>query len=225
VSLVTLIPVFLAMLLALVAITYATKKTWLAQSLCIQNAFSLQRDLGKTLTQLMNLNPRAQSLRREKIRADAQLQEAVLSGQPPLILAAKTQVMVVRLRQMALRREQQRLIGEAQMRRLRTRAELSHALVRMGHPARIHQRQPPPSRDLAVAPSPATSLSPDYLPMTDFTLFQREEYEFSIDLNPKWPGIPREPWIQTSRCAATLKRKDLTWAPHLLAVNARSSWP
>lgn len=223
VSFMVLLPLLLALVIALGAAFYVLQRKSLAQAICVQEATRLQTDLRKPLRQLVALNPQAAVLRAKRQAADKALRAALVSGVPYAIALAEAAETAAIAEQVAFRARQEMLLNEAAalradgQRRLRLRASRLGAI---GVTAPVYY-----PRALAVKPVPLASLTPDYRPVETFEYSQQQRYRFEIDLLRGWPG----PHLnvdsrQSSECSATLKGEDQQWQLHLLAAKASSSW-
>src|SRR5687767_1869042 len=76
VSLIALVPLAAALIIALCAGLYFLKRKSLAQAHCVQQAARLQNELKDTLDKLLRLNPKAKALRAQREAADSALKAA-----------------------------------------------------------------------------------------------------------------------------------------------------
>lgn len=203
-----LVPLLVTALVVASALQFAIRKKLTAQTLCVRTATELQKELSKTLDQLLKLNPQAKRLRAQREAADQAWKKALASGNPYAIAITTAARTAVILAQTALQAEQQRILLSARARR-----------------AEYHQRlQPVKSqvfyfRPLAVEPVPRTSLSPDYVMVPRFEFFQQHQFEFDVKLTPSfWPV----PIVQKTLCSISLAGKEKAWKPQVIAASALS---
>lgn len=226
-SLITLLPLVLALISVLVFAFFALTHQSLAQSLCVQKATQMQAELGRTLRNLLALNRTAQELRHQRAAADRDLATAVESGFPPAIAAAQIRQDAVIAAQLAFRARQTALLLEAEGIRQRFERELHHGLTQLRVPALAAPRFYP--RALAVRPTPEASLSPDYVTVSGFAERQQALFRFIVNLNPTplpfLDDLQRRQFIHHAECVVTLKAEGTKWYPEIKAASASSKWP
>ena len=219
----TLVPLLLALLMALYASFYILKKKSLAQSHCVQQASLLQRDLRQTLDDLLRLNSRATNLRQQRQAADQGLKAALSSANPYVIAAAKAYWVAVFLQQTALASQQQALLRRADQQRQSGQRQIHEQLRRL-NVRRVESRRYY-WRALAVEAQPAWSLTPDYKTLPLFPTLQQHRFRFAVDLRPSFAHsvLPRE-INQITECSVTLKGQKDKWKIQVLAASALSNW-
>jgi hypothetical protein len=219
VSLLALVPFLVTLLTCVAAALYALKRKVLAQSICIQQAAQMQRDLSGPLQKLLHLNAKAASLRAARAKADVAVQTAEASGLVPAIAAAKAVETAVILRQTALRGQQLALLAEAQRIRDQGQRDLRLNAGKIGAShmdSRVYYYRP-----LAVQPRPPESLTPNYEPVPFFEQAQQHRFRFDVDLLGNFPTYMELNTVQATECAVTLERKDEKWDIRILAAKAR----
>lgn len=217
---IALIPLVITVLTIAAAAQIAIRKKLRAQALCVSAATRLQYQLRETLIELTRLNPRATQLRVQRTKADHNLAQALASGNPYAIAAAKAVQTAVILAQTALRGRQQSLLLRAGAERRDHERQLESAS--RGLPGGKLSSRTYFVRALAVQPIPAGSLSPDYVPVAPFTALQRHEFRFDVNLGT-WltPQMVR----QTTVCSASLRGKEKAWTPVITTASAQSRPP
>lgn len=220
VSALAAIPLLLTVLFATGLALYALKRKSLAQSICVQQASILQNNLKGPLLKLLKMNTQAKILRARRTVAEARLVQALASGHPAVIAAAKLARDVVVLEQTAFHSKQLALLNEAQRLRAHDQRELRRR-VSLFPAAGVSTPASFPLA-LAVEPVPATSPSPDYVPVPGFEYAQQQSFEFSINVAADFPFVRdfvASGW-QTSRCSVTLSERSGQWALKILAAKA-----
>ncbi|MBX3022564.1 MAG: hypothetical protein KF799_12905 [Bdellovibrionales bacterium] len=202
---------------------YFLQKKSVAQSLCVQTAVRLQTALGESMASLMQLNPRAAALRRERARAERALRLALRSGNPKAIAAAKALRYAVILAQYSHRARQLTILRRAGLQRSQATRELTFRSRKVRQSGLISQSFY--SEALAVHPVPENSLTPSYVKAQPFANLQRHRFAFQVDLKP--PFFPVD-WSlngfrQNSECIVTLSQENTTWNARILAASAASS--
>lgn len=196
------------------------RKTKVEQQ-CIRQAVSMQRDLGRQLTKLQKLNPRARRLRRQRRLAEKALKAAKALINPEAIAAAKAALLAVKAEQALLAQKQWRILAQAHL--IRRSGESQFSLWASGKG--ITQLRPTHlTNGLAVHPIPAHSLTPDYVPFPLFHQMQAEHFRFQFQL---FKGAPL--WLKQyfdkdrpvfSGCGASLFLKRGEW--HVRLIEDRS---
>ncbi len=224
ISAITLAPVLALLFIAIGGTLSALKAKSLAQSICIQEASRLQKNLQRPLTQLLRLNRKATSLRQQRLAADRGVQAAVATGNPKVIAAAKAIQTAVIVMQMALRTQQQALLLEANSRRRLGHNNFRVRARRLGATEISSPTFYPEA--LAVQPSPPGSLSPNYEKVFDFSRRQQQLYRFRLDLLKDMPfRLTQRSVQQMTECSVTLKGENPRWDIQILKANASSNWP
>lgn len=191
-----------------------------AQAMCVKSVSQLQTDLGRDLTALIKLNPEAKRLRSRRAKADATLAKALASGNPPAIAAARALQSAVILQQKALRTRQEAILQSAKLQRGKAARSLSMKVRPLG--VTSIQGKFSSQRALAVEASPATSISPDYLPVQDFARQQEQEFTFDLNLAPDFIQLDLR---QKTLCSATLKNEEGKWREKITAASLWSKQP
>lgn len=222
VSSLVLIPLILTIFVSLSAALFVLKRKSLAQSFCVQEVTRLQNELADLLTNLVKLNPKAKSLRRQREIANHAVQKALLTGVPAWIAAAKANQAAVIMAQLALQAQQQKLLLESQHARERSHRELEQRIRRLRASA-LHARAFYPL-GLAVQPIPAGSISPDYMEAQPFGYLQQHHFQFMMALT-FW-NLPATSVQQRTECSASLIKKEKKWTVALMPTPAVvNAWP
>jgi len=221
VSLLAILPLLLTLLVSVGAVFYVLKRKSLAQSICVQQAARMQQDLKLPLKKLLHLNPKATSLRAQRVKADSSLLAATASGYPPAIAAAQAMRTAVIVQQTALGAQQIALLFEAQRLRDQGQRELRRRVAPLA--AKAIQSRSFYFRPLAVEPKPPVDLSPNYETVAGFSTFQQHAFYFQVDLLAGFPAVEKLNInaIQPTNCSVTLQEKDDEWKIQILAAKAR----
>ena len=223
VTLIALVPLCAAAVVALCSGLYILKRKSLAQSHCVQQASQTQNELKETLERLLRLNPQAKTLRAKRQAADEGLKAALSSANPYAIAAAQAYWSAVVLQQTALRARQQALLSRAEVQRrsgYRKLRERIRSLSTSATEARRYYWRP-----LAVEANPPATLTPDYEPIPLFSTLQQQRFKFLIELKPPFARSLSSAGIkQIAECSVTLEEKENKWKLKILAANAPSSW-
>lgn len=196
------------------------RKTKIEQH-CVRQVALMQRDLGRQLTKLQKLNPRARRLRQQRRLAEKALKAAEASAHPEAIAAAKAALLAVKAEQALLAQKQWRLLAQAHLIRRSGESQFSlwasaNGLSRV-RPVHL-------TSGLAVRPTPARSLTPDYVPLPLFHQTQAEHFGFQFQL---FKGAPL--WLKqyldkdrpvVSGCGASLFLRRGEWHVRLIEVKS-----
>lgn len=113
VVLLSLLPLVLAGGIALFSVFGFLKSDLATLNVCRVLQMEVQNKVGRNLTKLLAMNPRALKLRIAEARAQQALLAALESGNPPAIAAAEAYLLLVQMRRQALHLRQRALIGTA----------------------------------------------------------------------------------------------------------------
>lgn len=203
-----------------VGLTYfVLKRKSLAQSLCVNSAAKTQKELRVPLEKLLRMNPQAKTLRARRSQADLRLQQALMSGNPGAISAARLAQQVVILQQTAFHTKQIALFTDAARIRSQNERELRQRTT--GLPA-LDFAAPRTGQSLALEPRPFNSPSPDYFPVLGFESLQQQHFHFTIDVFREFPFLKNlkiNP-NQRTECSVTLKERNGEWGIQILAAKA-----
>lgn len=214
VSLVALVPLLVTLATAVSGLYYVLRHKLTAQSVCVQTAILLQRELREDLAELLKLNPKARRLQNQRRRAQQAVQAALRTGNPLLIQIAHAQLAAVTAEQLALRARQDGLLQNAGRKRMRSPQVLRSNLRGTRHgPIDARAAYPLP---LAVAPKPPGELTPEYEPVPQFSKAQQHRFQFRLELAPEFL---RRSFVQETVCAASLQREGEKWREILTAGN------
>jgi len=220
VSVLTLLPLFITLLVCVSAAFFIYRRKSLAQSICIQQAARMQNDLKTPLKKLLKMNPRATSLRAQRTQADANVTATEASGYPPAIAAARAQQTAVIAQQTEFHLEQLALLADAQ--RIRLEAETTLRMRVLPLQAEGVQSMAYYQRPLAVEPKPPLDLSPNYETVAEFTPLQQHRFRYLVDLIS---GFPRELGLsarQVTECAVSLHPgEEDEWDIEILTAKAQ----
>lgn len=216
VSLVALVPLLLLVIVTIAAVQLALKRKLSAQAICVGEGLKLQAGLRTTLDSLLNLNPKAQALRAEHAAAVRAVQVAIATANGPGLVAARAALAGVEAAQVALAARQKSLLMQARWQRGEAKHRMERAL-RPLNPQQFNSGQRLSAPGLAVVPKPSTSITPDYVPVPNFSRQQSQSFSFSLDLGSRFLPLS---WIQSAHCEVTLKGKEKAWQLQVLAASA-----
>lgn len=109
--------------------------------------------------------------------------------------------------QVALAARQKSLLMQARWQRGEAKHRMERAL-RPLNPQQFNSGQRLSAPGLAVVPKPTTSITPDYVPVPNFSRRQSQSFSFSLDLGSRFLPLS---WIQSAHCEVTLKGKEKAW--------------
>lgn len=166
-------------------------KTWKkSQHECRHAAHKAQKHLAKGFVKLIELNPQALALRKERQKAELQLKLAI---EPRARAAAKAYLLAVIARQSMFAAKQKQIIRSSQ----------SLAKKELINTSFIKKDSPP----FALMPRPRNSLTPNYVLPINFTRKQKLEITWKRNRHQlKFKG----------HCGATLKKDLLGFQPQFL---------
>jgi hypothetical protein len=220
VALIIYLPVVVAVLACLSILLSTIYQKTGADRICKSEALRLQKQLGTLLTDLIKLNKVAKHPRLDRAAADHGVDVAEASGEPPLIEAALAVQQAVIEAQIIFSAKQNAILEAAKTLRVKSATALANSQTRFG--ILKSTLDPNGSTGLAVAPTPVMSLTPDYVPTTDFYERQSSTFRYSQNILLTLPT-----WLQTfslgkvrldnllAQCSATLTEREDKWAPVL----------
>ncbi len=173
-ALMIFLPVALIVLACLAAMAMIVKGDSRSRSLCERHAMILQNDLTQHLESLLQLNPRARSLRRKLNRLKTQYAAAISAGQEAIAIALQNQIRNVSAEQLALNAEQRAIIMAANSHIESDADQWRYAL--RGMSPLIAQR------NLQVVATPRGQIAPEYEPVANFSNKQaiRAQYQMTM---------------------------------------------
>jgi hypothetical protein len=217
-----LLPFFLALGFGFAAFSLAFKSYVQAQHRCRVHVLRAQHRMAGSLNKLLELNPRARTLRTERTAADRSVTAA--ASFPPALAAAKAwQASVIAL-QLQLAAQQRTLLSTARMDGAQELSELNLESGRIG----VQLGGVPPTR-LKVLARPMSDLSPDYEVVPVFEKAQEirltwkipQRTYFKIAFKTIPPNASKDFGVLSGACAATMKRLNGKW---IGALSEGKSW-
>lgn len=217
VSLIFLLPLFLAVTLIIVSSTLVISFYGLVKHTCLTSAMSSQEVMLTNLEELLRLNPLAKSLRLKLLLAKARI--ASSAHNPALLAAAYANYRLVISQQIRLQRHQEGLLNNARnlgykpIEKFRT--TLDSEFTKRNFDNSAITTVVPRKVGLAVRKSPINSLTPNHEPVPLFSVRQ------GIDLKSKWRVsslLPKGfqgflPKLQDLNiaCGATIEKERNRW--------------
>lgn len=219
--LLTLAPVLVAGGLVVLFCFSFLKSDMAVLNICRAEQLQVQNQVGKTLTKLLALNPKARKLRASEKLARTKLQWALSIGNPYAVAAAEARLLQVQLQRQALALRQKALIQSANLRFSMAAPQLSRnlALEWRKHNAPL---QPWMHSSLRIVSSkvPQLAVKPDfpdtapvYEPVPHFEEAQSWAHSWQVKVQGK-------AWIKNflnfkggfqRSCATSLYAKNLDW--------------
>ena len=205
-----------------------------ARHTCRVEILRAQEEVAKNLNALLALNPRARVLRLRRAHAEAKVLATV--ALPAAHLRAQAELKIVIREQVELADQQKKLLLRTEIaakavspRTLnRTRQRIRETENRHAGDSRDGWRSAKKNAVLAVVPTPANSLTPDYMPDAEASTRLDARVSFSLavtSLLPDWlrPLVDAERIRTQAECSATLEKEDSKWVPRLTAAKPRSN--
>ena len=215
ISFVILFPALLAVTFALLLATGFALRHRQNQHLCEKQVLRLQIKQARHLENLLRLNPRAKTLRRERRLADKALKSAMKSGHPKIIMIAKAAQVAVKSRQMILRGQQQAIVN-------RSKADLSNSLrqmKRVQQKSEGHVRFDKAPKSLPVFKRGAESGSPTYHVLPAVEHRQLVAVHWTQRIPKAWHDVldhlEFEEKAVFGNCAATIRKRSRKWRGEL----------
>lgn len=214
VGLIALVPLMVALIMAISGFYLIAKKKLTAQAICIRTAVLLQQGLGRDLEELLRLNPQARRLERRRVAADRSVKAAAKTANPVLIKIALAARLAVQAEQAILRARQEAIFQRASQKRRAAKRDLTTETkpLNVRH-IRAQQYFP---RALAVVPLPPGSVAPEYKLAPGFTQAQQERFQFTVELAPRFLG---RSFRQTTVCAVSLRKKENKWHEKIITAS------
>lgn len=225
----------LPLLITIVALSTAAyllfKNDGASRHQCRLELLRTQTKIASDLHRLLDMNNQARQLRARRAEAEAHVLET--AGTPAMALA-EVELNAIIAQQLAFSAKQKALLAHA---RLLSRTGPMNAELRVQPTV---ERTRAPSRQLldfsashrggafAVMASPASSLTPDYEPASDFS--QRQEmhlgWSFSMErFLPDWlkQSLPTSGLKASAQCTATIEKEKGQWKAKLTVGKSSSN--
>lgn len=217
VSLLTFLPVIITLLAALSILSQILITRQKLNFVCQSHTMATQFELANLLHRLLQLNPKAERLRKKRTIAEKNLKIALASHVAPAIAATRAHLSAVIAMQVALRKEQQSLLNQSKSVIYRFKQiipqKLAGAASAEVQNVQIHQPH------LAVSGLPLTSLTPSYHPLPFFSQLQKAHINWGWSIKTfegpllEFKNIVRG--LFPGHCAATIKKENNKWYPAL----------
>lgn len=206
-----ILPLFLACMVVIGSFHLIERYTSL-QKTCRTHVLSAQKSLGKKLMDLMDLNPKAQSLRAEETTLLKAIAIA-LATNPPSAIPFQKLLEINHIRQAILRGQQEKIISTATM-----DARKIMETLYSDFPKQTHFKYS--DIFLKVYKKPPSAIAPDHLPLPFFTDLQTIQVKWEIPTANFIPNFllklfPKGPQQVKGKCAGTLIKKGNIWNPKL----------
>lgn len=217
VTLLTLLPLLLTVLMVYASAAFALRHHTLTTSQCRYVVWQAQTKMAGLLEALLKLNPRAASLRQQRRFAELKVRIARRTGYPAAIAAAEARRLIVIQRQLALRLQQHGLLEQARTIRSQVIYQYQHKVKSQAQVQNVFMQSE--SETLAVQAEPALDLSPSYKPTNNFSQEQQISVFWQGDLFSHMPSWLLSKSISSGEiknsCGATLQKKGALWQPTL----------
>lgn len=210
-SLLTMWPLILSILVVVSSSSFYLKKRVETLHFCRTVLLEIQRNMSRSLYSLLSLNPQAQHLRKQEASTRKKIQIASATA-PELLPLLEARLATIHLKQIKLRAKQNLIIKKSEM---SGTEKINHLRNKI---SRAQTNKP----RLAVIASPTTSLSPDYKIAPDFTNIQK--------IYATWSATAESfmyPWLLQFLtdlpnlelgCAASIKEVDNKWKEKLVSL-------
>ena len=219
INLLFLIPAAMMLMSGIVLMALTLRNYNLTTAGCRRAVWLAQTDMGKTLTQMLRLNPEARRLRLQRKIVETELKAAIAAVQPVLVTALEAELTMVTAQQIRLRQQQQRLLIQAGLRRAAARGDFTRQQTQVPVWQVTNSSL---SKNLAVNFIPPFDLSPDTVVSPNFEKLQKLTLNWQTNLLAQAPTnlmdtLNIKPLIFKGRCSASLEQEGLKWRPQLVA--------
>ena len=207
-ALLVMLPVFLTGLMGLCTLLFCLKNYNLSQSFCISQALQSQRDNKQKLTELLSLNPRANSLRTRYRRHLRWLKKHLKTGNLVSAGVIAARIKAIQWQRVKLHHRQQKIFHQS-LKKIKQNVEQFHKKMLYFASQRIKARYLKPY-PLAVRATgsrlaPTWQLAPGFSQKQTVALFwDMPLYRFLPDWLKRWLFKPDV--FSSHRCSATLKK-------------------
>lgn len=206
-ALLVMLPVFLTALMGFCSLIFCLKNYNLAQSWCISSALQSQRQMKQKLTELLSLNPRADSLRNQYRYHLRWLKKSLKAGDLVTAGLVASRIKTIQLQRMKLHHRQQKIFHQS-LKKMKESVRRFHKKMlyfsSVRKPAQYLRPYP-----LAVKAT-GSVLAPSYKIPFSFSAKQKLSLFWDMPLYRFLPGWLRR-WLfkpdlfSSYRCSATLK--------------------
>ncbi len=221
-SLIFLLPILVATLTTVIAVTQILVERSHALSTCRSEVIAIQKEMLNKKNKLQALNSSASRLRKELKAAKAMIVAA--AGIPPALAAATTYYRSVKARQSLLSLRQKAILYSARIMASSKIMNLKQKLSKRKTITKSHglsRFDSPWFPKLELDPRPRTSLTPDYKTPQNYSRRQNIEIAWTYDetsLLHEWiidrVQLPKPLKLA---CGATIKRRNAKWTVVLSA--------
>ncbi|MDZ4661076.1 MAG: hypothetical protein SGJ18_05595 [Pseudomonadota bacterium] len=216
---VVFLPLILTVMLVGATAVYLFSYHVKTKNACQQHLLRSQEILAEALTNLLNLNALASSLRLQEIETRAEL--AAAAPFPPVYTAVKARYLIVRLNQANLHLKQKQIIAEGQLKAILETAKLKQEFRYYStvYSAAKNIALILNSPRLAVRATPPNGLAPNYSIVPFFSQTQKLTARWSIPIrNLLLTGL-MPPFRRTDifklQCSATIEKRGQKWQSFL----------
>lgn len=226
-----LIGVVLGSLVFIFFFQSVVRKNLNIKSDCLALNFKFQANQKKRIEELFSLNPRARALRRDYERAKTRLHQALMTGTPPVIAAARAQLLFVELQRLTLDQKQRAILSQARFDEASFRDQLNRLVrSRFRRPAFVEVG----IGALAVNADRPQDMAPLYSLKNNFSKTQQSQAIWKTTfenyllvpnffLKQKLVTLPLEKRWENS-CAATIEKRRETFFVTISAVRSSSKF-
>ena len=185
------------------------------QTACQHHLLRSQEILAEALTDLLNLNPEAQSLRAQEIGTRAELAAAIPF--PPVYAAVQARYLVILSNQANLHYQQNRIIAQGQLRALVETSKLRQEF--RGYSAIFSRNKnlgpTLAAPKLSIRAIPPSTLAPSYITAPFFSQAQKLTARWTIPMSNLLPKALAKIFKPSKRfklqCSATIEKRGLKW--------------
>lgn len=212
-----LLPLLTAGLLMIFAMMGFMQTDLALKHACRSGGLQGQRTIKPLLGSLLALNPLAQTLRLQKIKAQ---QELILATNPPALLAATAKLGRIQQKQKELDMRQKQLIRQSNMLLDRSHSGTRRQILKEAQQSssRLFFLETKRHLEFSLAPKLAvrpdsSDLAPTYSPVDDFESEQAlaHRWQYKIALRPPFRNLLPAVFHFDKACAVTLTKESSEW--------------
>lgn len=218
ISLLTTLPVILAMALATFSIIDILKKDLELKYVCRTELLSAQKENEKSILNLLKLNRRSTSLSQKKIRTQKALALAVLRADPIAIAASKARLGLIHGQQVALAAEQKAIILMANqrisVRQKNLETKIRNILGDKSEASMVYRLISLKSSKTSLAVRPTHSdIAPNFERVPNFSYVQSMDLKWQYDQNPgrSFSSFLKYSGSNEHSCSVTLVKSRDKW--------------
>ena len=203
---VVILPLFISMGFLFISLVYGLNLHVQSYSLCYQTGAKIQMQLKEKLIRLLSMNPKAKNLRLRRKRAEILLKKSLLTGNPTAVSFAVKKLMWIKNLQKIFSIRQRRIILQSQM---IVKKEWQKFVIQ-SKKLKNHFQKKENKTPLAVVKKPKNSLSPDYIPMKNFSENQKIKIRWTMNIFQNLPSFIKELFyfnkVSRHHCTVSLER-------------------